>query len=126
MFWRGLGEPDRGDNRRKAGRVFTQHVECSLGEVLDLSATGLRVRTKGRPPVSPGDLFSMTIKGYTDEFSVMCQCAWVKKTGWFSREIGVLFAEVSPEARARLSEIGRTAHTNAECGEDFEKFRRAS
>lgn len=126
MFWRGLGDSGSGDNRRRAGRVFTHHVECSLGTVLDLSATGLRVRTGMRPGVVVGEVFWMTIGGYSGKFQVKCQCAWVKKAGWFSHEVGIHFLEVDPESRAHLTEIGRSANTNADVGEDVDKLRRAS
>lgn len=126
MFWRGLGESCANDNRRRAGRVLTQEVECTLGRVLDLSATGLRVKTGFRPGVVTGEVFWMTIKGYSGKFQVKCQCAWIKKAGWFSHEVGVVFLEVTDEVRTHLNSIGRTANTNAEVGEDVDKCRRAS
>lgn len=100
-------------NHRKAGRVRCQYITCSLGEVRDLSSTGVRVLCKKNPGIAAGQAicFRMyTLEG--KELPVTVEVAWVKKVGWFKRELGMKFLDVSPELRLALLQLCRASTYN--------------
>ena len=102
-----------GPNNRKAGRVRCQQITCSLGEVRDLSATGLRVLCKRNEGISAGQVVCFrlyTLEGA--ELQVMVHVAWVRKAGWRKHEMGMKFLDVSPELRLALLQLCRASTYN--------------
>lgn len=99
------------DNRRRHGRVRMQDITCSLGDVLDLSASGLRVRAKVAIP-AVGTRFSVKIGGLDNTFYVSCVVKWSRRVGLMSREAGLEFDELTAEQRRSLNLLARTAASN--------------
>lgn len=109
----GLFQQSGDSNNRKAGRVRCQYVTCSLGEVRDLSATGLRVLCKRNPGIAAGQVICFrlsTLEGA--ELPIMAHVAWVRKAGWFKRELGMKFLDVSAELRLALLQLCRASTYN--------------
>lgn len=100
------------ENLRRHGRVKCQDVGCTLGEVIDLSASGLRVRAKGRVVVSKGDVFSMTIQTLEGPMLAPVCVAWVRRTGFRTHEIGITFREAGPALSRALSALARASANN--------------
>ena len=46
------------------------------------------------------------------ELPVTVEVAWVKKVGWFKRELGMKFLDVSPELRLALLQLCRASTYN--------------
>jgi hypothetical protein len=63
-------------------------VKCREGRVLDVSAGGLRMRTKGRPPTQ-GSVIRLVLEGDTCRAEVVGTIAWSRKLGWSGYEVGV-------------------------------------
>lgn len=103
---------DHPDNSRRHGRVRCQHVWCSLGEVVDLSASGLSARCRGRPMYRAGEPIVVSIEGLEGPFDVAARVVWVKRTGLFRHEVAVAFLAMSRAARAALTALGRCAANN--------------
>lgn len=101
-----------GAESRRAGRLRCQAVRCSLGEVLDLSAGGMRVAAKRDPGISADTVFDVRIDSPTGPCTVKAHVVWVTKRGWRRYELGVRFVELTPESRATLTLIARAAPTN--------------
>jgi hypothetical protein len=113
MFWREKPlDRDPAANQRRHGRLHPQGVECSLGSVLDISASGMRVEGNGKPIVAMGETAPITIHGFDGPFMVVCRVCWIRKTGWRVHQIGVVFVEVSPVQRAALCALARTVASN--------------
>jgi len=106
------------DRPRRGGRVRLSQVKCSLGDVLDLSATGMRVRAR-RIHAAEGATIRVTVFGLTRAEDVSAKVVWIRRTGWFRREVGLAFQDLSPSARSELAAIARTIPLN-------EQLRRAS
>jgi hypothetical protein len=98
--------PGDGADRRRAVRVDGNNASCSLGEILDISATGVRIRCKGfyRPyegngvtlQIGPADARSrVTLRG------VVC---WTSHENgdWFA---GVAFGEMSASDTETLGSL---------------------
>ena len=105
-------EDDRAANQRRHGRVVCRDVGCTLGEVLDLSASGLRVRAKGRPIVEAGDRFSLSIQTLDGPMLAPVQVAWVKRCGFRKHEIGITFGETGPALTQALAALARASANN--------------
>ncbi|MBX3388887.1 MAG: PilZ domain-containing protein [Phycisphaeraceae bacterium] len=122
---------------RKFGRVVCQFVGTSLGDVVDMSAGGMRVSAAAAAPVKVDDVVQLKLVGISEVVFVRCRVAWVKesagKQGWTARlkrlvggtrrEIGLEFFELTPEARRVIGEIGAAAGKNETIRPDIERFR---
>lgn len=93
---------------------------CSLGEVLDLSASGLRVRCQGRPPCVVGQRINVTITGNDGPFLIALRPVWMRKVGMFKHELGACFEDMSEETRLQLLNLVRSAVTILPVGPDHE------
>ncbi|MFZ4573302.1 MAG: PilZ domain-containing protein [Phycisphaerales bacterium] len=103
--------PHHDANRRRHGRVCLQDITCSLGAVLDLSASGLRVRTRGSIP-STGSQLAVSIEGMDQAIVLPCVVRWTRRTGLLSREVGLEFTDLNAEQKRWLSELAKTSAYN--------------
>lgn len=101
-----------GDENRRAGRLRCQSIKCSLGQVVDLSGTGLRVQCKGRPGVPVNEPFGLTIHAPTGVVTAPVTAVWVRRVGFRTYEIGLRFGELGDDAKRQLAVIARDAATN--------------
>lgn len=98
-----------GISRRRHGRVRCQETRCTLGEVLDLSASGVRVLTRGRVRLKRDTVIPMIIEVGDRAVPVQAKVVWVNKAGWRRRTAGLQFVDLTPELRARLAELAQYA-----------------
>ena len=113
------------NNQRKHGRVRCQGIYCSFGEILDMSASGMRVLSAIRPP--PVDqIVTVTIQTLEGPVAVEARVIWSRKTSFFKREIGMRFVDLLPSAASALSRVGSASAHNESVRQDVEKFRRSS
>jgi hypothetical protein len=103
-----LGTSD--SDKRRHGRVMCQGITCSLGNVLDLSASGMRIKTRFKLP-EKGEVFVISIETMDGPLGVLGRVRWTKRRGLVMREAGVEFFDVGPRTRAILSQLaGRVAY----------------
>src|SRR5689334_18649223 len=88
---------------RRSGRVRCRMTFCDLGEIVDLSAKGARVRARRRPRGQAGDLIGVTIQGLDGPIEVQARLAWVRRAGFFRHEFGLEFEGVTESATRALS-----------------------
>jgi hypothetical protein len=101
----------RGFNARRTGRVRVTLIRCTLGNVLDLSSTGMRTCFRGTPP-EEGSQIQVHIEGVVKPIEVWATVVWVRKTGWRRYELGLKFMDVSQEAHTELTAIARAGPQN--------------
>lgn len=98
----GSGLDAVGRNRRASGRLMvSRDVRCNLGEVVDLSISGMRLLGSkatcgevGLSLVAPG--FSIRLKA---------EVVWSKRLGFRRHMLGVRFLDVDPYSSALLTRI---------------------
>ncbi len=122
--FQGIPGPADKSNRRRNGRVLCQEIQCSLGEVLDLSGTGMRIRTRERIPTD-GAPIGVILNGMDRQIYVICRIAWIKKAGFFQKELGLRFENPNPETLAALNALARNSVYNETVRPDVERFRKA-
>ncbi len=82
---------------------------CSLGQVVDLSASGMRVRCPGQSPVYIGQPFWFGISAGDKYLRVQGEPIWIRRTGLFGNacEIGVRFVGVDSKTRSMIADLAR-------------------
>lgn len=109
--------------RRKAHRYETPGLPAfNFGEVVDISATGMRVRRPGKPLVSAGATEKFTLVAGFGPIQLRGKVAWVKPPGLFRRShsYGVRFLNVDAPLKERLEHIGRYGFDNGPVPESLE------
>lgn len=84
---------DLAANRRRFGRFNARGVKCNLGEVVDLSATGARVRTR---KTLTGEQ-SLELPGSKNPVTLRATIVWAKKAGLLTYEYGLHFIDPTPD-----------------------------
>ena len=90
---------------RRAERRQTNMLSCDLGEVLDISTNGMRVRTDGKPPVKVGQLLPIRLETTGHRLPVTGKPVRIKRRGLRTYEIGIQFLNVKPSVAAALESI---------------------
>ena len=100
--------PSHQDPRRAAPRHVTDVVTCPLGELLDLSGTGMRVKVGRGSPLKPGQVLPVKLGTPSGSVSVQAQVMWRKRRGWRGgAEAGLRFVGVTPGQSVALATIAR-------------------
>lgn len=95
------------NSQRRYGRLLCQQITCSLGDVIDLSAGGMRIRAHGSMGLREGQTVGLTLQAGTQPVPLPCQVVWMRKSSWRTWEIGLMFQDLTPRARQSLSGIAR-------------------
>lgn len=74
-----------------------------MGRVLDLSASGLRIRLAAGRRVVPGDTLSLKL----NDMEVCMRVTWTRKR-FGKRTVGLAFQSITPELRRLLTSIAVT------------------
>jgi hypothetical protein len=98
--------------RRRHGRVRAHDVHCTFGRVLDISASGLRVLT--RRALRAGQERILEVLTHDGKFAARVRVAWSRRAGVMSRQVGLQFLDLPPQARGILNACARVAGTGSE------------
>jgi len=87
-------------------------LESSLGEVIDMSACGMRVSHKGKVTLAQTALdkglpIELTLKALTGELKVRAKVIRIKKLGFRRHEIGLTFVDVTDKIAEALTKLVR-------------------
>jgi hypothetical protein len=92
---------DQRDGQRETPRHRQTGLACNLGEVLDLSTSGMRVRCRhtldGR--------IDIVLTDYTRQGQLTADVAWMKPVGNFHYEVGLKFRKLTRAMSSRLGSI---------------------
>src|SRR5580765_89420 len=80
---------------RRDDRYKTDNLRCHVGEVLDISSSGMRVRCKEKPPFQNGGVEMFGITAGTQKLPVEGRIVWIRRASWRSSqyEMGVQFID---------------------------------
>lgn len=92
---------------RKHGRLKCSMAHCTIGEILDLSAGGMRVSS--RMKVRVGETLPVTLITQNGPVSITCAIKWVKRSKLFWYNLGLEFQNVDATMRKAISEFARVA-----------------
>lgn len=93
--------PSDVEDRRHSARLPQDVLlKCNLGEICDISKTGMRIRRKGVPRNS---LVSVNISDGNEQLQIQAEVVWVKKRGFRNYEMGLQFIDLSGSDLAVIS-----------------------
>ncbi|MEM1107382.1 MAG: DnaJ domain-containing protein [Planctomycetota bacterium] len=96
------------DPRRRMPRHETDVVTCPLGDIMDLSGTGMRVGFKGRCAVKVGQTVPVKLKTPHGSVAVAARAIWRRRTGLLGGcQIGFHFDGLKPNQVVALATIAR-------------------
>jgi DnaJ-domain-containing protein 1 len=108
-----IGWPFGGGSRGKRARAAERHdasgLRCALGDLVDLSTSGMRIRGSGKTTVSVGQMLPLMICNDGQCIRVQCTCVWVKKPkiGGGTYELGVRFIDLRPGVVKAIEQMAR-------------------
>lgn len=88
---------------RRAPRIPTQELRCGEGELVDMSASGMRLAFTNPSGMRVGDVRTFIIRSPAQKLRLTGRVVWTKKKSLFSAggEVGIQFQGLRPElARA--------------------------
>ncbi len=104
---RGRSKSDPNEQRR-CGRLRFEWARCEFGEILDMSGSGMRVRSTRSFQLRPGDVGTIVVKAPKMEpMRVPVEVVWTKKLRFRRHEMGVKFLMLDEQSKERLSEFMR-------------------
>lgn len=122
------GQREPGEERRSAERFQTSVLTCDLGEVTDLSRSGLRVTVVGVCRFKPGQAMDLTLHSPTDDVRVRGVVARVTPAGPARFIVGVRFEGLDEAGAAAVESLGRFGSTRRPTpdAETAERIRRVT
>ncbi|MEE9404171.1 MAG: DnaJ domain-containing protein [Algisphaera sp.] len=100
--------------RRKLPRHETEAVSCPLGQILDLSGSGMRIQIKGRCPVKVGQTVPIKLKTPSGSLPVTLRAIWRRRTGLLGGyQVGFTFVGIKPAQSVALATIARFGFVSA-------------
>lgn len=107
-----LPRDNAGSDSRRFGRVQTQYIQCTIGEVIDLSGSGMRVLSKRRPSLPTDRAVPITLNTLSGPVLVRVKKVWSVKRGFRRWETGVQFVQLDDGARQCLNDTARASVRN--------------
>lgn len=101
-----VSSEDGQDPRRHAPRHKADMLSCHLGDVVDISTTGVRIRCASKPPFSEGAVAGITFSFNGGQLPVKVQERWRKRLGLRGRyEIGMMFVNNPPKLAKAIESL---------------------
>ncbi|MCC6660372.1 MAG: PilZ domain-containing protein [Phycisphaerales bacterium] len=96
------------ENRRLRGRVRLRGAACSLGRILDVSATGLRIRLGSGVDLRVGDQVQTTLSTPFLCAKVVVRVVWLRRVGLFGCDMGVSLVRPTDETARVMADLARS------------------
>lgn len=91
------------DCRRRGGRLAQESLSCSLGKVVEMSATGMSVVTRKRPAQE----LEVSIHSHIGTLTVKCKLVRLAPEGLFTYRVGFQFIDLDDQSRSIITRIAR-------------------
>ncbi|MCC6681300.1 MAG: PilZ domain-containing protein [Phycisphaeraceae bacterium] len=95
--------------RRRHGRLLCEDLRCNIGQIRDLSASGMKIFRKGSSIGQVGECLEITIEYMDSHMTVRAQIIRNDKAGFRKRLYGFAFVDLTEEQKARLTALARIA-----------------
>ena len=102
------------NEKRACGRLQCPYLDCYcgkkiFGEVVDLSASGIRVFRNGGMKWKVGDQIPLLLKWNEDTVELSAEVLRVRRLGFRRFDVGLSFVEVSEEVQEAIVKLSRGA-----------------
>jgi len=96
-------------NRRRHGRIRARELRTRLGEVADLSASGMRVICNQPEPPELQSIVQLDLRHPEGSLPVKARVVWIKQGEAGQTELGLIFEDVNASTAAGLVAMARLA-----------------
>ncbi|HED52762.1 MAG TPA: PilZ domain-containing protein [Phycisphaerales bacterium] len=103
------------EERRDKGRVQCSELRSNVGEIVDASSTGLRIKGKLPGGTRPGTNLMINITSDEDVLSLVSEVRWIKKQAFRGMVFGVSFIEITENQRRQLWSMIRSGNIITNC-----------
>lgn len=114
MAWTPFGKQSKELRARSAERHDAYGLRCAIGDLEDLSATGMRVKGSGKCHVDVGQSLPLVISNGGQTVRVQGEVVWVRKPTFGSGafQVGVRFRDVRASLAAALEQMAKFGCVN--------------
>lgn len=106
MAWFGGSDDGRAVMTPRRHERYPAHgLSCALGDVVDLSAAGMKVSCAKKPAVRKGDVLDFSIRSATQRINVQGRVVWIRRQSWREHRVGVQFLNLRPGVGEALVEF---------------------
>ncbi len=95
------------DEKRGYGRYGCEGLSCNLGQIVDMSATGIRVRCSAKSEAEVGDDKWVSIKSDGGDVGVHAVIRRVSRVNKKEIAVALEFVDISEETRRALYRVGQ-------------------
>lgn len=95
-------------DKRRYPRFSTKVITCSLGDVVDLSAGGIRLRGRGKTPVCRGQIVPLTLKAHDSDTITKARVVHIRRVGLRTWEAGFAFVDLRPSLVNDIENLGQS------------------
>ncbi|MBI1338449.1 MAG: hypothetical protein GC164_16020 [Phycisphaera sp.] len=100
-------------NDRRHGRLRAEMLTATgLGEVIDLSASGMRLEVVGKCRLEVENQIEMTLSSNDVKVHIKGLVRWVRKAGLRKSHVGIEFIDPSDEDRKNILALARVCMHN--------------
>ena len=93
---------------RRHGRLLQKLLHCNIGQIVDLSANGMRIRSR-KKTLEVDQQIEIVLTGLVMPAPVVARVVWIKRVGIFSGyEMGMELVNPTPEAVRFLAMVAST------------------
>jgi hypothetical protein len=106
----GARKPQRvvvGLGARRSERYRAAAVRCAIGDIVDVSSTGMRVRGSGAPPSEVNQILQLNVSSERQHVNCSARVVWRRRVGLRGFEMGLEFINTGRGARAALVQFAR-------------------
>ncbi len=84
---------------------MTESVHCELGALQDLSATGVCVFTRGKPPCKIGQIIPIRLRCTQGAVDLQGKIVRIRRAGLRTYDVGIEFVNLSTKLRSALASL---------------------
>jgi DnaJ-domain-containing protein 1 len=106
-LWKRAERQTRRRGKREEERFSTDLLTSTLGDVVDLSGSGLRIRRKSASGVTVGQVLKVELRSDQCHITLKCRVVRVNRTRLREYDIGLTFVEIRPGLRSALHSLAR-------------------
>jgi len=103
--------PGPDDEHRRHGRLRCEQTHCCIGQVVDLSASGMLIQQRGRLTIENGQEILVTVSHESGEsdVTVPVRVVRIERTGFRKHLYGLEFVDLDDDQQRQVAALARLA-----------------
>lgn len=102
------------NDRRCDERHENNALSCQIGDVVNISASGMKLKCEGKPPIKVGQTIDIKLDSGSQRVSVQASVIWIRRRGFKSFLIGMKFVNIKNSLKAAIDSLGKFGYIDLE------------